>query len=391
MKKLAALLLTACLLLSACGAQEPEPTTTAVPTTTEETTAASTEDPTKNVGIALAGSEEGHWAAEGAALQKKLEAMGYRVTLVYAGNDAQHQADQIDKMITAESDCLVVAGVDSLALTQPLSRAKTQQIPVIAYDRMLTYTDAVRYCVAPDAYGAGKAMAEHTVAKLELATAQEKKRTYRTELFMGSPEDPNSLRIYQGMMEVLQPYFDSGVLKSLSGRTAFEDCCTPDWSGDTARDDCADYLAGFYKKEKPDVLFAASDALAAGVCAALEEAGFVGKKAPLVTGCGADADAVTRLTAGSQGMTLYMDRQLLVEECALAVEALLHTGQAPATETQAYYNGSTEVLSRLLPMTVVTAENHTEVLPKPPEETVPETTAPAETVPATAASTKPTK
>lgn len=379
MKKLTALLLIVCLFLSACGAREPEPTTTAVPTTTEETAAASAEDLTKNVGIALAGSEEGHWAAEGTALQKKLEALGYRVTLVYAGNDAQHQADQIDKMITAETDCLVVEGVDSLALTQALSRAKTQQIPVIAYDRMLTYTDAVRYCVAPDAYGAGKAMAEYAADALELATAQEKKRTYRAELFMGSPEDPNSLRIYQGMMEVLQPYFDSGVLKSLSGRTAFEDCCTPDWSGDTARDDCADYLAGYYKKEKPDVLFAASDVLAAGVCAALNDAGFVDKKAPLVTGCGADTDAVARLIAGSQGMTLYMDRQLLVEECVLAVEALLHTGQVPAAETEVSYNGSTDVPSRLLPMTVVTAQNHTEVLPQTPEETAPATTAPAET------------
>ena len=43
--------------------------------------------------------------------------------------------------------------------------------------------------------------------------------SFTIEFFMGSPDDNDAVMLYNGVMEVLQPYLDAGTLVCKSGRT----------------------------------------------------------------------------------------------------------------------------------------------------------------------------
>ena len=60
-------------------------------------------------------------------------------------NDVATQVSQLENMITGGVQVLVVASIDGSALGTVLATAKDAKIPVIAYDRLLTDTDAVDY------------------------------------------------------------------------------------------------------------------------------------------------------------------------------------------------------------------------------------------------------
>ena len=94
--------------------------------------------------------------------------------------------------------------------------------PVIAYDRLLMDTDAVSYYATFDNKAVGTLMAQYVEENMNLATAEAEGRTYTVELFMGSPDDNNAYFVYDGIMEVIQPYLDNGVLVCKSGQIDFE-------------------------------------------------------------------------------------------------------------------------------------------------------------------------
>ena len=95
------------------------------------------------VGVAMPTQSSERWIKDGGNMKEKLEAMGYEVDLQYAEDDVQMQVSQIENMIAADADCLVIAAVDSGALTTVEAQAKEKGIPIIAYDRLLMDTDEI--------------------------------------------------------------------------------------------------------------------------------------------------------------------------------------------------------------------------------------------------------
>ena len=361
MKKLWIWIAVVAFALSACGSENAE-----TPTTSEPVVERIVDDGVTTVGICLPARDD-RWEKEGEALVEALDVGNYAVQLLYAEEDAQVQADQVEKLIAADVDCLVVAAVDSLSLTEGLSHAKAEGIPVIAYDRLLMQTDSVTCYVAFDMLGAGKTMAEYIVDEKQLTTAHEESRSYTIELFMGTPEDNNALFLYQGIMDVLQTYIDSGVLICLSGRLPFEDCCIPGWSAELAKEACDLRLKEHYPETVPDILCAASDSLAEGVCESMQIIGYAGEQ--LITGQGAQTEAIERVQAGTQSMTLQPDTQELVRQCVMAVDALLQGRQPEYNDIDSCFNGEVTVPAYLLPMELVAPEKE---IP-PTEESVPTT------------------
>lgn len=332
MKRLIACLLAAALVmaLGACASPKAPDTTESTPADTESRSRAD-----MLVGISLPDETDPRWAADGEALRQRLEELGYRVRLVYAGGDALRQAQQLLELTQAKVDCMVIAAVDSAVLTQAEQTAAEAGIHMIAYDRLLMDTAHVNYYVSFDNKAMGRAIAEYIVRTKKLNTAAGE--SYTIEFFMGSPEDNNALLLYQGVMEVLQPYLESGVLVCLTGRTAFEDTCIVDWQEQTARENCAAYLGEYYTQQSLDICCTVSDSFAAGCIAALETAGYtLGAQWPLVTG--QDASAQEQLTSGKQAMTVRKDTALLVEQCTAMVDALL-AGETPrVNDTESCHN-----------------------------------------------------
>ena len=338
MKKIFAVLL---ILLLLCGcAQAPRQTQP-------------TEPKNNTVGICLPSF---NWHGQAQELTRLLEAQGFQVLVEYAGDDVQRQGEQIQTFVNMPVGCIVLVAIDGMRLSDALEDARQENVPVIAYDRLPTYTQGVTGLVAADSYTAGQAMAKYIVETKQLDTAE---KPVSVEFFMDTPESYSSILLYQGVMDTLQPYLSSGVLYCPSGRTAFEDVCVPDGTGDTASERLFDQLAETGKA--PQVLCTASDALAAGCIDALASYGMnpEEKTWPLVTGMGADSDALDYIDMNYQSMTLFVDGEALLKQCAQWVVKAMEG--VPLTGTM-QDNGVTQVPCALQPPTRVDTSNYEEYI-----------------------------
>lgn len=313
----------------------------------------------KKVGVAMPTQSSERWIKDGKNMKEKLEKLGYEVDLQYAEDDVQAQVSQIENMIATGANCLVIASIDSSALVNVLKQAKDAEIPVIAYDRLLMDTDAVSYYASFDNKGVGTAIADYIVEKADLENATEPQTI---EFFMGSPDDNNAVLLHEGVMEVLQPYLDSGKLVCKSGRTTFEDTCILRWSQETAQQNCENYLSGFYADEDLDIACSAFDGFAYGIKAALEGAGYTDANWPLITGQDAEVMAVKNITSGKQTMSIFKDTGLLADKCVTMVEAVLEGTDPEINDTETYDNGKLVVPSYLCTPVAVDKDNYEEII-----------------------------
>lgn len=346
MKKVVSLVLTLLMVFSFAGCSNTAKTSTG-----------------KKIGVAMPTQSSERWINDGANMKKQLEALGYEVDLQYAEDDVQNQVSQIENLISNGADCLVIAAVDSSALVNVLEQAKENNIPVIAYDRLLMDTDAVSYYATFDNKGVGTAIANYIVDTKDLKKAQADGDSYSIEFFMGSPDDNNALFLYNGVMEVLQPYLDDGTLVCKSGLTSFEDTCILRWSQETAQQYCENRLTANYAKDKVDILCTAFDGFAYGCKAALEGAGYsVGTDWPLITGQDAELMATKNIISGYQTMSIYKDTRLLSEKCVKMVQAVLDGTEPEVNDTKQYDNNVVTVPSYLCTPIAVDIKNYKEVI-----------------------------
>ena len=373
-KKLLGVLLSATMiasLLAGCGeaaatteAAAPAATEEAAPAeeAAEEEEAAPAADANgKKVAVAMPTQSSERWINDGANMKEKLEALGYEVDLQYAEDDVQAQVSQIENMIAAGADCLVIAAVDSGALVNVEAQAKDAGIPIIAYDRLLMDTDAVSYYATFDNKGVGTAIGKYIVDN-KVQAAKDAGESLTIEFFMGSPDDNNALMLYNGLMEELQPFLDDGTLVCKSGKTSFDDTCILRWSQETAQQICENDLAGFYADEDLDICATAFDGFAYGCKSALEGAGYTAENWPMITGQDAELMATKNIIAGWQTMSIYKDTRILADKCVTMVQAVLEGAEPEINDTEQYNNGKIVVPSYLCTPVAVDANNYKEII-----------------------------
>ncbi|MBP2655567.1 MAG: sugar transporter substrate-binding protein [Firmicutes bacterium] len=300
----------------------------------------------KKIGVAMPTQSSQRWIQDGKNMKEKLEKLNYIVDLQYAEDDVQAQVSQIENMITGGANCLVIAAIDSNALVNVLAQAKANNIPVIAYDRLLMDTDSVSYYATFDNKGVGTAIGKYIEEKMGL---KEGKGPYNIEFFAGSPDDNNAHFLNTGMFEVLKPYLDKGQLVCVSGQTDFDKICTLRWSQETAQKRMEDILSGYYSTGKNlDIVVSPFDGISYGISAALEGAGYkVGQKWPLITGQDAELMAAKNIISGKQSMSIFKDTRLLADKCVKMVQSVLEGGQPEINDTKSYNNNKKVVPSYL--------------------------------------------
>ena len=294
-----------------CGKQAQTPTTNETVETTEETLA----EPTYRIGVCLPNLADGYWLQCGAELKKALRDRNCQVYLEDGQNDSAQQAEQIKNFLEMPVDALLVAAVDSIALTSRISNA---QVPVLALDRLMMNTDKIAAFVGFDYVAIGVDVGNKLIEEKALTTARAEDRSYSIEFFMGDSCNNNALLFYQGIMQVLKSYLDSGVLVCPSGRTEFEDTCTIGNSREAAKKRCEGYA-----KKWPDILICGEDILADGCVDALKEKSCPVESWPLIVGNGAKESATDRIFEGEQFLTVYLPAEDLAEGCADTVLRLL--------------------------------------------------------------------
>ena len=285
-----------------------------------------------SVGICLPDKADPYWAECGELLQDALEDLGCETVVFYSENKAKLQAEQVKELYAQNVSCLVLAAVDAMGLAEPLKSFAAAQIPVIALDRMLMDTEAVKLCVSFDYRQMGQAVGTYIEKELALSTAQQEGRCHTVEFFMGSPSDPNAPALHQGILTVLQPYFGNGVLTCPSGRTSFEDTWVLGEDGAKAEEILRRHIGQYYGENAyPQVLCTASDSLAQGCVRLLEEMECPAGQWPLITGMGGNLDAAD---IRGQAVTVRKNVSRLVADCAAAACQLVNGGELPADFAQ---------------------------------------------------------
>ena len=356
MKKFLALLLALVMTLSlvACGGD--------TPSNNEN----SDNDGAQTVGISMPTKSLERWNRDGSYLKEQFEKAGYNVLLTYSDNDNNQQNNDIANMLAENIDLLIVAAIDGEALAQTLADAKDQNVPVIAYDRMITNSDAVNYYVSFDNYTVGVLQAQYVIDKLDLANAGDK--TYNIEFTAGDPADNNAGFFFNGAYDTLKTYIDAGTLKIPSGKTTFEQVATPAWSTDTAMENFQNTLASYYSDGTVlDIALCSNDSTAMGVAKAITS-DYAGSNTPLVTGQDGDIANLQNIVDGVQTMTVYKNVAdeagvtLVLAQALLAgetIDASLCSKFAveAACNTTDYSNGTTAATSFLLVPYSIDAEN----------------------------------
>lgn len=327
--------------------------------------ASANESTRKSVAISMPSQANEKWIRAAAVMSTKLQENGCQAFVEFAENDAKQQISQLEDFIEQSVSCLIVAPVPSADLAQVLEKAKEKHISVISYDRLVMGTDAVDYYAGFDNLQAGRQIGEYIVQdkKLDQSAAGDLSGSFTIEFFMGDPQDYSAKMVHQGIMEVLEPYLESGKLVCKSGRTKFRDTAILYESQETAQKNCEALLDANYLDGHLDIACASSDTLAQGIRTALENREYVqGEGWPLVTGQDAELRAVTDILDGYQAMSVFRDTRELAGYCAeMAVSGI--QGKKPATnDSKQYKNGTKEVPAYLCGTEMVDKENYKEIL-----------------------------
>lgn len=300
MKKLLALLLALVMVfaLAACG-EEPAPS--------GESNAPASGEPaaegTGYIGISMPTQSLERWNRDGAFLQEQFENAGYQAKLVYSDNDVDQQVSDIQNLIAEGVDLLVVAAIDGAALNTVMDEAAASDIPVIAYDRLIM-NDNVDYYVSFDNYSVGTLQGEFLVDALDLENATADDPKY-IEFTAGDPADNNAPFFYNGAMDVLKPYLDSGVLVCPSGQTDFDAVATAQWDTSTALDRAQTVLSSYYSGgQRLDAWLCSNDSTALGVTQAVGS-DYAGDNTVIITGQDGDVANLKNVLDGTQAMTVY--------------------------------------------------------------------------------------
>ena len=321
------------------------------------------------IGISMPTKSEERWNKDGNNLKNKLEKAGYKVVLNYADDKPAQQNADIENMVNQNAKILVVASKDGSAVGPAVEKARDAGATVIAYDRLIMNTDAVDYYATFQLEQVGKLEAEYLVDQLGLNDGE--KGPFNMELFTGSPDDNNAKYFFKGAWDILQPYFEKGVLvcPSNHGGGVTKDFTVDDWQKisvqswktEQAQKDMESILDSTYASgKKLDAVLTPYDGIAQGVINAIESKRHDMKPGteswPPITGQDAMEIAVSNIAAGKQGETVFKN----VDELADAVYDMIieiAEGKKVTGINGEFNNNNVDVPSKLLDPQNITVEN----------------------------------
>jgi D-xylose transport system substrate-binding protein len=243
-----------------------------------------------------------------------------------AEGDRARQAQLADKLLAAGIKVLVLIPNDAEAAAEIVAKAKAQKVPVISYDRLVRNADVDLY-VAFDSVKVGELQANYLLQRAPQGNYL---------LIGGSPSDMNAKSIRDGQLKVLGPAVKSGAVKIVD----------QPWADNWRADAAAAFTEAALKKtgNKLAAVVASNDQTAGGAIGVLEKNNLAGKV--LVSGQDAELDAVRRIVAGTQTMTVYKPLDALAKMAADAAVRLAKGEAVDAATT--VNNGKRDVPARLL-------------------------------------------
>lgn len=287
------------------------------------------------IGFSFESMKGERWQIDRDSFEARAKQLGAVMISTDANGDDELQLRQVKDMINAGIKVLVLFPHDPKMAAQMVDAAKSANVKVISYDRLVANSDVDLY-VSFDRVAIARMQAESLV---KLAP----KGNY--VLIAGSPNDEGAKTLHDEQMRVLWPYINRGDIKVVA------DGYTKDWlpseaylhmlaAIDSANDDITAILAS-------------NDGMAMGAIQALREHNLAGKV--LVSGQDADLANIICIAQGAQTMTVYKP---ITKEAAVAAEAAVHLAKGEKTSADGTLsNGKIKVPTIMLKPVVVTKDN----------------------------------
>jgi D-xylose transport system substrate-binding protein len=192
----------------------------------------------------------------------------------------------------ANGDCILVVGPhDSVGASSIVEKARAQNVPVIAYDRMIQSKD-LNYYVSFDNIRVGQLQGQYIADHYK---QYQKAGSTNIVLISGSQTDTNALLFSMGAHAVLDPLFANGSLKNVAENF------TPDWNNSVAQAEMEAALSD--QQHNVQIAYVANDGMADSAIMALKAVKLDGQV--LVTGQDATTTGIHNILAGKQSMTVY--------------------------------------------------------------------------------------
>jgi D-xylose transport system substrate-binding protein len=253
-----------------------------------------------------------------------------------ADQDASKQQQQAEAALVNGAQVMVLDPVDSASAAAMAEQAKSQDVPVISYDRLITGAE-LDYYISFDNEKVGTLQGEWIVDNVDEGGT--------IVMINGAPTDNNAKLFKEGAHSVIDN----------SSLTVGKEYDTPDWSPDEAQNEMDQAITAL-GADQINGVYAANDGTAGGAIAAMKGAGI--DPLPPATGQDAELAAIQRIVAGEQGMTVYKAIKPEAELAAELAVALLN-GEEPQTDVEqtTVNNETMDVPSYLLEPVVVTIDN----------------------------------
>lgn len=275
--------------------------------------------------------------------EEKVEEICEECEIIYsnANQSTSEQQSQGEAALTQGANVLVLDAVDATAVGSVVQKANEENVPVVSYDRLILGSP-IDYYISFDNEKVGELQAETLSERLK----EDGNPKGPIVMINGSPTDPNAGQFKAGAQEVFEN----------EGVKVAKEYDTPDWSPDQAQNEMEQAITALGNNGFVAV-YAANDGTAGGAIAAMKSAGIEPASKP-VTGQDAELEAIQRILAGEQFMTVYKAIEPETEAAAEIAVALARGEDVPDGLVNAQTdNEAGEVPSVLLEPVAVTKDN----------------------------------
>ncbi len=291
------------------------------------------------IGMSWNNYQEERWAKwDEPAIKAAIEAGGGEYISNDAKSSAEAQATNVENLISQGAKVVIILAEDDVAIKPSVTKAISDGIPVIAYDRLIE-DPGVLYQTF-DNIEVGRMMAREIFALVPEGNYA---------IIKGNEADANARFLRDGMEEIIGDAVKAGAIKIVGEEY------TDGWKPDNAQTNMENILTA--ADNKVDAVLSENDGMAGGVVAALEAQGLDGKVP--VSGQDGDLAALNRVALGTQTLSVWKDARELgtaAGEAALQLctdkDVTKVAGTAPFTTP-----GGNTVTSTLLKPLIIKKDN----------------------------------
>ena len=290
------------------------------------------------VGIILPTKDEPRWLQDQKQFETILGDAGFTNQVLFSQGSPATEKTNVETLISKGIKVLIICAQDGAAASAAVEEAKEAGVKVIAYDRLITGTDAVDYYVTFDSFAVGAAQGQYLIDNAPDGSG------IPLYLYAGAATDNNAFIFFEGAWSVLQPKIADGTFviaeaEKLKDKNDLDrdeigkiiGQITTDWDFNVAKSKAEANLTATKKNLKGDVVILAPND---GTARSIADVFATDKDITsyVITGQDSEKASVQYIIDGKQSMTVFKDtRTLAADSVAMAVSLL--EGKEPVTDT----------------------------------------------------------